>query len=230
MRTPFLGAHTVTRSKNLADNQLINLYPEFVQGGKDIGALFSTPGLKGLDTVGSGPIRGQINAAGDLIVVSGHEVYGLSGKDNTHTLLGTINTYDGPVSLIFNDLSQVALFDGDQGYLFQGPVPTGGTPLVTTCNCEASQPLPQPGPGGECAPFVGEANILFDSFTGLGEVLDNLSASIGGTWARQGPADTDHQFVKTSSGIRSAETNPSTQSRPNYINSVSTPSPVVGSG
>ena len=147
MRTPFLGGHTVSRSKNLADNQCINLYASIVEtkDGKDVGALYSTPGLKGLDTLGSGPIRGQINAAGDLILVSGHEVYGISGKDNTHTLLGTIATYDGPVSLIYNDLDQVALFDGDQGYLFTGPVPTGGTPFVTTCDCANSNANSPPG-------------------------------------------------------------------------------------
>jgi hypothetical protein len=231
MRTPFLGGSTVARSRNLADNQLINLYPEIVEtkDGKDVGALYATPGLKGLDTVGSGPIRGSINARGDLIVVSGNKVYGLA-QDNTHTLLGSINTFSGPVSLIYNDLDQVAIFDGDQGYVFQGPVPLGGTPFVTTCDCEESESVPQPGPGGACTPFVGGANILFDSFTGAGGVLDNLYANIGGTWVNQGPADTDHQFVKTSSGIRSAETNPGAQSRPNYINSVSTPTPVAGTG
>jgi hypothetical protein len=119
VRTPFLGAHAVARSLNAADQQCINLFPEMIEtkSGKDVGALYMTPGLDSLVTVGTGPIRGMhaLSTGGHLYVVSGNKVSSLD-TDFTATQLGTITTGTGAVSIIDNG-TQVALFDGSAGYL-----------------------------------------------------------------------------------------------------------------
>jgi hypothetical protein len=74
LRTPFFGPYSVSRSTNLADNLCTNLYPELVEGqtnSKDRGALFLTPGLGLLATVGTGPIWGGKVVNGVLYLVSG---------------------------------------------------------------------------------------------------------------------------------------------------------------
>ena len=126
MRTPFLGAHAVARSKNLADQLCINLFPETVDSkdGKDVGALFMSPGLDLLTTIGAGPIRGATNMAGTLYAVSGAGVYSVTYSPGPGTYagtrIGTIGTSTGPVSMINNGAAgQVALFDGSNGYLVE---------------------------------------------------------------------------------------------------------------
>lgn len=83
MRTPFFGPFSVTRSSNLSDNRLINMFPEVVETkqGKDIGGLFGTPGLDFITTVGTrgGPIRGTHPMGNLLFVVSGPQFYKLDG-------------------------------------------------------------------------------------------------------------------------------------------------------
>lgn len=129
MRSPgFLTPAYISRSIQSADNRLINLYMEVVEvkgAGKEPAALYMTPGLNLLVTCGSGPIRGKglATMGGLLYVVSGAEVYSVD-TNFTATLLGSIGTDSGPVSIITNG-SQLTIFDGDAGYL----VP-GGSPLV----------------------------------------------------------------------------------------------------
>jgi hypothetical protein len=105
MKTPILGSSYVARSINAADNRMVNLFPEVIpEGGKEAGFLSRCPGLKYLQTVGTGPVRGlwahQTNGS-DFYVASGQEFYKLSGLTGTPTLLGTI-TGTGPVSIADN--------------------------------------------------------------------------------------------------------------------------------
>ena len=104
MKTPILGSSYVVRSVNAADNRMVNLFPEIIpEGGKEPAFLNRAPGLKLLNTIGTGPIRGlwafSSNDA-DAFVVSGTQLY----KINTSyvaTLIGTVaNT--GPVSMSDN--------------------------------------------------------------------------------------------------------------------------------
>lgn len=122
MRTPFLGGFYVARSTNLADQLCINLFPTVVdtKTGKDVGALYSTPGLKLLATIGTGPLRGAEPFQGQLYVVSGSTVYTVT-PDFAATALGTLGTSKGPVSII-NNGTQLIIFDGVSGYLY----PSGG--------------------------------------------------------------------------------------------------------
>jgi hypothetical protein len=84
---------------------MVNLFPEAIpEGGKEPAFLSRCPGLKFLQTVGTGPIRGlwahQTNGT-DFYVVSGSEVYKLNSMTGTPTLLGTVSG-TGPVSIADN--------------------------------------------------------------------------------------------------------------------------------
>lgn len=128
MKTPILGGYYIARSTNLALQICCNLFPTTVEtkSGKEMGALYATPGLDLLATLGTGPIRAISNFVGGLVVVSGNAVYTVNGA-LIATLAGTITTKTGPVSII-NNGTQVAIFDGQSGFLLPGGFPlSGGT-------------------------------------------------------------------------------------------------------
>src|ERR1700721_3848884 len=126
--SPIFGGFYQARTLNEANQICINLFPEFVETktGRSIGALYTTPGLTLQAIVGSGPVRG-IGALGTtLYAVSGNQVYSVTTSWNV-TLLGTIGTSGGAVSIIQNG-SQLVIFDGQNGYLVPGGYPlSGGT-------------------------------------------------------------------------------------------------------
>lgn len=120
MKTPILGSAYVARSINAADNRMVNLFPEIIpEGGKEPGFLQRAPGLKFLQTVGTGPIRGlwahQTNGS-DFYVASGQGFYKLTGTTATPTLLGTI-TGTGPVSIADNG-TQIFIACNPDGYIY----------------------------------------------------------------------------------------------------------------
>jgi hypothetical protein len=84
---------------------MVNLFPEATpDGGKTQGFLNRAPGLKYLQTIGDGPIRGlwahQTNGA-DFYVASGTEFFKVDGLTNAPTKLGDI-TGTGQVSIADN--------------------------------------------------------------------------------------------------------------------------------
>jgi hypothetical protein len=120
MKTPILGSAYVARSINAADNRMINLFPEIIpEGGKEPGFLQRAPGLKFLQTVGTGPIRAlwahQTNGS-DFYVVSGQGFYKLTSTTGTPTLLGMISG-TGPVSIADNG-TQIFLACNPDGYIY----------------------------------------------------------------------------------------------------------------
>lgn len=128
MKTPFLGSAYVAKSLNLADQRLINLFPTIVdtKSGKDVGAFYTTPGLTLLATLLGTSVRALSVAQGVLYAVSGPNIYSLT-PNFVPTLIGTIDTSVGLVSVI-NNGTQIAFFDGVNGYLVPGGFPlTGGT-------------------------------------------------------------------------------------------------------
>lgn len=136
MKTPFLGGTYVSRSKDLADNRCVNLFPELVETkeGKAVGAFYGCPGYYLLSTIGSGPIRGAYRAStGVLYVVSGNGLYSVSATWQA-TLVGTFASSTGPVKMVDNG-NQLLIVDGTGGYClvfktgaFTQPLP--GTPGV----------------------------------------------------------------------------------------------------
>lgn len=101
MKSPILGGSYVARSTNASDSRLVNLYSEATaESGKETGFLSRCPGLRLLDTVGSGPIRGLWTFGEYAYVVSGTELYRMSANYNS-SLLGAV-TGTGPVSMTDN--------------------------------------------------------------------------------------------------------------------------------
>ena len=120
MQTPILGASYVARSINAADNRMVNLFPEMTpDNGQTAAFLNRAPGLNFLQSVGTGPIRAlwahQTNGS-DFYVVSGQEVYKLTGLTATPTLLGTVSG-TGPVSIADNG-TQIFFACNPDGYIY----------------------------------------------------------------------------------------------------------------
>jgi len=105
MKTPILGASYVARSPNAAYNRCVNLYPEAIlEGGKELGFLSRAPGLKFLQAVGTGPIRGlwsHETRGADFYIASGTEFYKSTSLTGTPIKLGNISG-TGPVSIADN--------------------------------------------------------------------------------------------------------------------------------
>ena len=137
MKIPFVGQAYEARSLNLDAQRCINLYPEFDPTGKWVSALFGTPGLDLLATVGGGPIRGSELMGSLLYVVSGAELYSVDSTW-TATLLGTMtSSISGPVSMANNGW-QVIIVDGKAGWLYTRT--TGAFAKITDVDFPA-QPL-----------------------------------------------------------------------------------------
>jgi hypothetical protein len=120
MQTPILGASYVARSINAADNRMVNLFPEMTpDNGQTAAFLNRAPGLNFLQTVGTGPIRAlwahQTNGS-DFYVVSGQEVYKLTGLTATPILLGLVSG-TGPVSIADNG-TQIFFACNPDGYIY----------------------------------------------------------------------------------------------------------------
>jgi hypothetical protein len=134
MKTPILGSAYVARSINAADNRMVNLFPEIIpEGGKEPAFLNRAPGLNFLQTVGTGPIRGlwahQTNGT-DFFVVSGTEVYKLTGLTNTPTKIGDVSG-TGPVSIADNGAVIFFACDGPSYTYYE---PTGAFNQITDVN------------------------------------------------------------------------------------------------
>jgi|LakMenEpi03Aug12_release.lakeMendotaPanAssembly.Ray.scaffolds.fasta_scaffold32108_4 hypothetical protein len=101
MKTPILGSSYVTRSINAANSRMVNLYPEIVpEGGKEPAYLMRAPGLRLLQPIGSGPIRGLWTYNGYGFAVSGDKLYRIDSSWNV-TVKGTVSG-TGPVSMVDN--------------------------------------------------------------------------------------------------------------------------------
>jgi hypothetical protein len=104
MKTPILGSSYVARSINAADARMVNLFPEIVpEAGKEPAFLNRAPGLKLLNTVGTGPIRGLwafSSNDGTGFVVSGTQLFKIDNA-YTPTLIGNVSG-TGPVSMADN--------------------------------------------------------------------------------------------------------------------------------
>ena len=119
MQTPILGQSYVARSVNAADNRMVNLYPEATPiAGKTAGFLNRAPGLRKLNTIGTGPIRGLWAPEPNgtyAYVVSGNEFYQIDVNYNA-TLRGTV-AGTGPVSMADNGI-QIFIAANPNGYIY----------------------------------------------------------------------------------------------------------------
>jgi Phage stabilisation protein len=108
--------------------RLVNFYVELSPLGQgkeaQIGVILSTPGLRLRSTFGSDPIRGIYTPTigGVSYAVSGNKLYSSSNNFQTSSLVGTLQTSNGPVQFADNGSavtdSKMMLIDGTYGYTF----------------------------------------------------------------------------------------------------------------
>lgn len=110
MKAAFLGPAYKSRSLPLACQTAVNLILEpAAQGSGEQGMFFVAPGLLHWLTVGTGPIRGMLTAAGYLWVVSGTSLYRVSAGQSV-TSVGTVPGA-GRVTLIANETQLVVMHE-----------------------------------------------------------------------------------------------------------------------
>lgn len=117
MRIGIVGPTSQERSLPFDAQRTVNLYPVLDKMGKEVAALYGTPGLSLFATAGSGPIRGSYaTAGGRAFVVSGATLYELS-TSGAATSRGTLNSSTGAVTIDENGF-QLGVCDGTDFYIF----------------------------------------------------------------------------------------------------------------
>lgn len=129
----FVGPSYTSRALRFDCQRTVNYYIEIDESGGGKGGepavLIGTPGLKFLQSIGTGPIRATYTLSNQQVtyVVSGNEVYQISGSLSTPVqIVGNLLTSVGPVSIADNGV-QALIVDGVNGYYI-----TIGVPTLTT--------------------------------------------------------------------------------------------------
>lgn len=95
----------------------VNLFPVSNPSGKEVSALYGTPGLSLFATAGVGSVRGAFASQGGRgFVVSGANLYEIDNA-GTATNRGSLNQSSGNVSFAENG-TQLAICDGETLYIF----------------------------------------------------------------------------------------------------------------
>ena len=119
MQTPILGQSYVARSVNAADSRMVNLFPEATpQAGKTAGFLNRAPGLRLLEPLGTGPIRGLWSPDPTGLyayVISGNAFYRIDTSYNVENYGYVSGT--GQVSMADNG-TQLFIASNPDGYIF----------------------------------------------------------------------------------------------------------------
>ena len=119
LASPILGQSYVARAVNAANNRLVNLFPEVLDAGQTTAYFQRTPGLRLLQTIGTGPIRGVWTNSRDrtkCYVVSGSQAYVITSPTATPTLLGAV-TGSGSVSIADNG-NQIFFACDPDGFIY----------------------------------------------------------------------------------------------------------------
>lgn len=130
---PFVAGSYEARSKTFDCSRTVNCFPEMhTSAGKggEVAALYSTPGLRPVQTLGLGPIRCAYTISNTQLafIVSGNEVYQLSSAEGVAVqVTGNLSTSSGPVQMVDNG-THVLLVDGTNGYTIDLSV----SPALTT--------------------------------------------------------------------------------------------------
>lgn len=117
MKVGIVGPTYQERSLPFDAQRSVNLYPVFDQMGKEVAAMYSTPGLDEFVSAGTGPVRGTFCAAnGRAFFVSGSTLYEMSST-GTATSRGTLDNSSGIVTIDENGV-QLGICDGVNVYMF----------------------------------------------------------------------------------------------------------------
>lgn len=116
MRIPFVGSFGEARSLNANAQRAVNCFLEMDNSSPRAPvALYGTPGTVLEFTLGDAPVRGCIVQDTLSYWVAGDSVYKVD-TSYTATLLGTISTATGPVSMASNG-TEVLIVDGVGGWI-----------------------------------------------------------------------------------------------------------------
>lgn len=110
----FIGPSYVSEGTAQNAQRCVNLYLEQDPTGKQPTALYGTPGLRLLGTVGAGPLRASEAVGDSILVVSGNGLYRVR-NDYTSTLLLTLSTFTGD-AFIAQAGTNCLVVDGVKGY------------------------------------------------------------------------------------------------------------------
>ena len=123
MRTPFLTQAYTARSKNLADNRLVNMYPEAVPndaGGKDVAGFFRCPGsvVRATLTGQTGSeVRGLWVLKDYCFAVCGNSFFRVTSAYAVTLVSGPNISGSGPVSMDDNG-TQIFIACNPDGYIY----------------------------------------------------------------------------------------------------------------
>lgn len=116
MKIGVVGPSYTQRSLPFDAQRTVNLFPVFDEQGKEVAALYGTPGLELFSTAGNGPIRGGfISTNGRAFFVSGDSLYEVTSS-GAATFRGLLLTNTGNVTIDENS-SQLFVCDQEDGYI-----------------------------------------------------------------------------------------------------------------
>lgn len=118
MKIGLVGGSYQEWSKPFDPQRTVNLYPIIdKKGGKEVSALYGTPGLELFTTVGTGNIRaGFTSASGRLFFISGSQLIEVNAVGGS-TVRGSLAQNSGRVTIDENPF-QMAICDGSSLYIF----------------------------------------------------------------------------------------------------------------
>ncbi len=116
MKIPFVGPAYTGRSSNLNNQRCVNFYIETDPSGKNVMALYGTPGLNLFVYLGILPMRGTYAVKDVLYGISGTTFYSILAN-GVATSIGTLLTSSGHVSMADNG-TQIMIVDGPYGYIY----------------------------------------------------------------------------------------------------------------
>jgi len=118
MRIELVGDSYQAWSIPFNSERTVNLFPVFNRDGRDIAALYGTPGLSLLTTIGVGAVRGGFKSKknGRVFFVSGNTLYEVD-SGGTSTNRGSLNQSSGNITISENE-TQLAICDGMTVYIF----------------------------------------------------------------------------------------------------------------
>ena len=108
MKIGLVGGSYLERSLVFDAQRSINFYPVLDQEGKEVSALYGTPGLSLFSNAGAGPIRNGFAAANDrTFVVSGDKLYEINSAGSS-VVRGSLDGNFGNVSIAENGFEPVS--------------------------------------------------------------------------------------------------------------------------
>jgi hypothetical protein len=116
LKIGLVGGSYQERSLPFDAQRAVNLYPVADPEGKEVSAMYGTPGLVSFASIGLGPIRQMFSSVnGRVFAVSASELYELNSS-GTGTLRGTLSTSSGNCTIDEN-ASQLAICDESSVYI-----------------------------------------------------------------------------------------------------------------